>query len=196
MIGSGNLASKQMYHSRVKTYHGTPVRQYAKAGHDCSGAPLAVTADRRAGPRATFVMNSTVQNAADSGPHMPCDLSSINTTTAEQQLSEHRVSSAPVLKQLTDTPAKVFARLKAKLKQQNLVECKENTQDVQMDKNSSLQLKMNQSEDENAVQDGQETYVLTLSPPEAQKTWQVRAQPLPAITDPATNVVNTSLVYG
>ncbi|XP_017540223.1 mis18-binding protein 1 [Pygocentrus nattereri] len=184
MIGFGHFTSKQMYHSPPEVYHGTPVRQSARTGHDHIVAPMSdiTVPTGRTRPRATLVLNSTVQHAVESGPHITCDLSSINAT-----MEEHQAASVPAPRLLTDTPAKVFARLKAKVQLQNLRERKEDEQNVQMDKNNSLHLKMQQSQVEDTVQEGQETYVLTLSPPKSQKmTWQVGD--LPPTADPGINV--------
>ncbi|XP_036449829.1 mis18-binding protein 1 isoform X2 [Colossoma macropomum] len=179
-----------MYHSPAEVYHGSPVRQSARTGHDHVVAPtseITVLTDRRIGPRTTLVLNSTVQHAVESGPHITCELSSINATVAEHQLSKHQAASVPAPRLLTDTPAKVFARLKAKVQRQNLKECKEDALNAQMDKNGLFHLKMQQSQAEDTVQEGQETYVLTLSPPKSQKmTWQVGETPPTA--DLTTNV--------
>ncbi|KAL7861741.1 hypothetical protein SRHO_G00131820 [Serrasalmus rhombeus] len=189
MIGFGHFTSNQMYHSPAEVYHGTPVPQSARTGHDHIVAPMSeiTVPTGRTRPRATLVLHSTVQHAVESGPHITCDLSSINATMEEHQLSEHQAASVPAPRLLTDTPAKVFARLKAKVQLQNLREHKEDEQNVQMDKNNSFHLKMQQSQAEDTVQEGQETYVLTLLPPKSQKmTWQVGD--LPPTADPGINV--------
>ncbi|KAL7873520.1 hypothetical protein AOLI_G00125910 [Acnodon oligacanthus] len=188
MFGFGHFTSKQMYHSPAEVHRSTPVRQSGRTGHDHVVAPeITVPTDRRTRPRATLVLNSTVQHAVESGPHITCELSSINATVEEHQLSEHQAAFVPAPRLLTDTPAKVFARLKAKVQRQNLRECKEDAQNVEMDKNNSFHMKMQQSQAEDTVQEGQETYVLTLSPPKSQKMrWQVEDPPPTA--DPDTNV--------
>ncbi|XP_072545929.1 mis18-binding protein 1 [Salminus brasiliensis] len=192
MIRSGCFASKPMYHSsaeyhtvpeRRELYHGTPGRQTSRIAHAAHSSEIAVASDRRTELQAPMVLNSTVQHAAELGPHVPCELSSINSTAVDHPLPEHQ-SAVPALKQLTDTPAKVFARLKAKVQQQNFEECREDAPNGQMD---SLHLRMEQSLAEDAMQEDQETYVLTLSPPESTNmAWQV-GDPSPP-EEPAANV--------
>ncbi|KAL6478106.1 hypothetical protein MHYP_G00139410 [Metynnis hypsauchen] len=189
MIGFGHFTSKQMYHSPAEVYHGTPVRQSARTGHDHILTPMSeiTVPTGRTRPWATLVLNSTVQHAVESGPNITCELSSINATVEEHQLSKHQAAPVPAPRLLTDTPAKVFARLKAKVQRQNLREGKEDVLNAQMDKNNSFHQKMQQSQAEDSVQEVQETYVLTLSPPKSQKmTWQVGDPPPTA--DPGTNV--------
>ncbi|XP_049319497.1 mis18-binding protein 1 [Astyanax mexicanus] len=158
-----------MYHSSSeyhtvpqhrKPYHGTPGCQIAKTGRMIKPAT-----DTRTRRQDLMVLNSTVQNAADSGPHIPCELSTINSTVTDDQLLE-RQAPIPVFKSLTDTPAKVFARLKAKVQQQTLEEGKDDA----LNRHTMVQ----HSPVEDTMQEDQETYVLTLSPPESTSmTWEV-----------------------
>ncbi|XP_066529325.1 mis18-binding protein 1 [Hoplias malabaricus] len=159
-----------MYHLPAKVYRGTLGRQSARTCHDRFVAtPLKndVPMDRRTGSRTTLVLNSTVQHAMESGAQIPCELSSINTTSVEHLSPQLPALFASPSKQLTDTPAKVFARLKAKVQHQNLEERGE-AQNAQMDKNTLLHL----AQTEDAIEESQETYVLTVSPPKSQKMAQ------------------------
>lgn len=103
-------------------------------------------------------MNSTAQNPEENSPNIPCELSSINA--AEMALPD---KADLMLKKTTETPAKIFARMKAKVQRENVVghgvasdheTCKSipsmsKTQNLQMDNTN------------------QETYVLALSPPQS-----------------------------
>ncbi|XP_043119314.1 mis18-binding protein 1 [Puntigrus tetrazona] len=65
---------------------------------------------RKSSNRDVLVMNSTAQNAEENSPHIPCEISSINATVevAPQDKAE-------LMKRCTETPAKIFARMKAKV---------------------------------------------------------------------------------
>lgn len=100
-----------------------------------------------------FVMNSTVQDhqfGAESRAIMNCELSTIN-------------NSVMPLKRVTDTPAKVFARLKAKVQLQNLEEHRE--AGVIPSRSVLLSTNMQQPPVDDGTSEQQDTYVLTLSPP-------------------------------
>ncbi|KAI4902187.1 hypothetical protein NFI96_029555 [Prochilodus magdalenae] len=178
-----------MYHLPANVYHGTPVRQSSRPVHDrdMESPSEILVPDRGAGPLHALVLNSTVQHAVESAPHIPCEMSSINVTAAEHQLPEQQAPSVLPSRLLTDTPAKVFARLKAKVEQQNFKEFSDVAQNTQMDNSNLLHLKMQQSQSEDTIQEGQETYVVLLSPPKSQNiTWQVGDSPRTA--NSATNV--------
>ncbi|TSW08332.1 Mis18-binding protein 1 [Bagarius yarrelli] len=105
------------------------------------------------------VMNSTVQDhrlGTESREAMSCDLSTINNPVL-------------CLKRITDTPAKVFARLKAKVQRLNSEEHREESvAPVQLGGGDSFHTHMQQpAVDGDDLSDGQDTYVLTLSPPKS-----------------------------
>lgn len=105
-----------------------------------------------------LVMNSTVQDnqlGAESRAAMSCELSTIN-------------NSLMPLKQVTDTPAKVFARLKAKVQRQNSEELRQvNVISRQLGRSVSLSKNMQKPPVDGATSEEQEIYVLTLSPPKS-----------------------------
>lgn len=104
------------------------------------------------------VMNSTVQDhqfGAESRAAMSCELSTIN-------------NSLIPLKRVTDTPAKVFARLKAKVQQENSEEHREDVaMPRQLGRGGSLSTNMQQPPVDAATFEEQDTHVLTLSPPKS-----------------------------
>lgn len=106
----------------------------------------------------TLVMNSTVQDhqpGDDSRAAMSCELSTIN-------------NSMMPLKRVTDTPAKVFARLKAKVQQQNSEEHREvPVMPRQLGRGTLLNTNMQQPLVDDAISKEQDMYVLTLSPPKS-----------------------------
>ncbi|XP_076835153.1 mis18-binding protein 1 isoform X2 [Brachyhypopomus gauderio] len=165
-----------MYHTPAK-YHtvphlevhsGTPLKQTGKTNHDMVIFPpskMAAQPNRRTRHEGALVMNSTVQHAWNSTPAIPCELSSINMT-------EYQPSSVLSPNRDTNTPAKVFARLKAKVQRQNLEDHRDDPQysiNGHMGKRD-LSTKVPQSHFDNGMQEGQETCVLTLSPPKSPKT--------------------------
>ena len=155
-----------MYRLPANVYHGTPARQSSRPVHDrdMESPSEILVPDRGAGPLHTLVLNSTVH-----------------------QLPEQQAPSALPPRLLTDKPAKVFARLKAKVEQQNFKEFSDVAQNTQMDNSNLLHLKMQQSQSDDTFQEGLETYVLLLSPPKSQNiTWQVGDSPLTA--NSVTNV--------
>lgn len=105
-----------------------------------------------------MVLNSTVHDhkfGAESRAAMNCDLSTINT-------------SVMPLKQVTDTPAKVFARLKAKVQRQNSEEHTQiNVVPRHLTRGVPLSQNMHKPPVDDTTSEGQDTYVLTLSPPES-----------------------------
>ncbi|KAA0711213.1 Mis18-binding protein 1 [Triplophysa tibetana] len=134
----------------------TPVKTLPETGHHW--AKGVTRSGRKLSNRDVLVMNSTAQNPEENSPNIPCELSSINA--AEMALPD---KSDLMLKKPTDTPAKIFARMKAKVHRDNAVGhgvasdheiCKTippifKTQNPQMDNTD------------------QETYVLVLSPPQS-----------------------------
>lgn len=78
-------------------------------------------------------------------------------------------NSVTPLKRATDTPAKVFARLKAKVQRQISEEHREvKVIHRQLDSGDLLSTNMQQQPPvDDATSEGQDTYVLTLSPPES-----------------------------
>ncbi|KAI7804630.1 putative mis18-binding protein 1, partial [Triplophysa rosa] len=134
----------------------TPVKTLPETGHHW--AKGVTRSGRKLSNRDVLVMNSTTQNPEENSPNIPCELSSINA--AEMALPD---KADLMLKKPTDTPAKIFARMKAKVHKDNAVShgvasdhemCKSippisKTQNPQMDNTN------------------QETYVLALSPPQS-----------------------------
>lgn len=134
----------------------TPVKTLPKTGH--YWATGVTRSGRKLSNRDVLVMNSTAQNPEENSPNIPCELSSINA--AEVALSD---KDDLMLKKLTETPAKIFARMKAKVQRESGVGhgvasdhemCKSipsisKAQNLQMDNTN------------------QETYVLALSPPQS-----------------------------
>lgn len=106
----------------------------------------------------TAVMNSTVRDhrlRAESRAAMSCELSTINNSVIR-------------IKRVTDTPAKVFARLKAKVQRQNSEEHRDvNVVPRQLDSGVLLSTNMQQPPVDDATSEGRETYVLSLSPPKS-----------------------------
>lgn len=105
-----------------------------------------------------LLMNSTVQDnqvGAKSRAAMSCELSTIN-------------NSLMPLKLVTDTPAKVFARLKAKVQRQNSEELRQvNVISRQLGRSVYLSKNMQQPPVDGATSEQQDIYVLTLSPPKS-----------------------------
>ncbi|XP_062863233.1 mis18-binding protein 1 isoform X2 [Trichomycterus rosablanca] len=153
---------------RREVYYNTPVKQSAV---QCKGIPADPTGrtERQNRQNTAVVLNSTLQqycNGSEIKPYLNCELSAINPTVSAQ-------------KRITDTPAKVFARLKAKVQQQNFEEHLEDRVLPTQVNNESLFHPNVQRMSTDTVQDGQDTYVLTLSPPESPRTNSVSGDPLP-----------------
>ncbi|XP_035388835.1 mis18-binding protein 1 isoform X2 [Electrophorus electricus] len=178
-----------MHHSPAK-YHtvphlevpfGTPLQRTERTVHDLVIVPpskMIALSDRRTRQQGPLVMNSTAQHALNSTPAIPCELSSINMT-------EYQEASVLAPKRDTDTPAKVFARLKAKVQRQNLKKHREDPRyfiNGHMGKRDACP-KVLQSHTDDNMQEGQETCVLTLSPPKSPKTSHVGD--LPPASNPA-----------
>ncbi|XP_053093615.1 mis18-binding protein 1 isoform X2 [Pangasianodon hypophthalmus] len=136
----------------------TPVQTSTMATRERDTTETPARSNRVSRKCTAVVMNSTVQDhqlGAKSRAAMTCELSTIN-------------NSMIPLKRVTDTPAKVFARLKAKVQQQNSEEHREvNVIPRQLGRGVSLSTNMQQPPVDDATSEGQDTYVLTLSPPES-----------------------------
>ncbi|XP_046711066.1 mis18-binding protein 1 isoform X1 [Silurus meridionalis] len=122
-----------------------------------SPVQLSCTNQHRGRNCTTVVMNSTVhdhQLGAESRAAMSCELSTIN-------------NSVMPLQRVTDTPAKVFARLKAKVQRQNSEE-HGGFDFIPRQPCTAAPIFKNMQEPlvDDATLVGHDTYVLTLSPPE------------------------------
>lgn len=73
------------------------------------------------------------------------------------------------LKRVTDTPAKVFARLKAKVQQQNSEEHKDHAMAKPLGR-GLFYTNIQQPPDDYATSEDQDAHVLTLSPPKSIST--------------------------
>ncbi|XP_027029461.2 mis18-binding protein 1 isoform X5 [Tachysurus fulvidraco] len=140
-------------------YYRTPVQTSRLDTPECGMADSRAHTNRLIRSCTTVAMNSTVKDhqiGAESIGAMSCELSTINNSVLS-------------FKRVTDTPAKVFARLKAKVQQLNPVEHrKESVVPVHPDRGVSLSKNILQPlDDDHAASEGQDTYVLTLSPPES-----------------------------
>lgn len=139
-------------------YYSTPVQTSSLDTHECGTTETPAYSDRLTRNCTTVAMNSTVKDhqiGVESRGAMRCELSTIN-------------NSVLCLKQVTDTPAKVFARLKAKVQRLNSEEHrKESVIPVQLGEGVPLFTNIQQSPVDGATSEGQDTYVLTLSPPES-----------------------------
>ncbi|KAL0170135.1 hypothetical protein M9458_034731 [Cirrhinus mrigala] len=91
----------------------TPVKSIPKAAHN-----WVTRSGRKISNRDLLVMNSTAQNAEENSPNIPCELSSINATV-EVPLQD---KADLMLKRCAETPAKIFARMKAKVQRLNSAE--------------------------------------------------------------------------
>ncbi|XP_073683360.1 mis18-binding protein 1 [Garra rufa] len=136
----------------------TPVKSIPKAAHN-----WVTGSGRKNSNRDLFVMNSTAQNAEENSPNIPCELSSINATV-EVPLQD---KSDLMLKRCAETPAKIFARMKAKVQRQNTAGHGAASDHVRNQEMCAIipSNPVNQcSQKSNA---NQETYVLALSPPQS-----------------------------
>ncbi|MCJ8737087.1 hypothetical protein PDJAM_G00019800 [Pangasius djambal] len=138
--------------------YSTPVQTSTHETHERDTTETPARSNRISRKCTAVVMNSTVQDhqlGAKSRAAMTCELSTIN-------------NSVMPLRQVTDTPAKVFARLKAKVQQQSSEEHREvNVMPRQVGRGVPLSTNMQQPPVDDATSEGQDTYVLTLSPPES-----------------------------
>ncbi|KAM9466157.1 mis18-binding protein 1 isoform 2-T2 [Clarias gariepinus] len=138
--------------------YNTPVQPTTMATHERNLAEILGESNRISRNCTSVVLNSTVHDhkfGAESRAAMNCDLSTINT-------------SVMPLKQVTDTPAKVFARLKAKVQRQNSEEHTQiNVVPRHLTRGVPLSQNMHKPPVDDTTSEGQDTYVLTLSPPES-----------------------------
>ncbi|XP_051502704.1 mis18-binding protein 1-like isoform X2 [Myxocyprinus asiaticus] len=91
----------------------TPVKTMPKTGHIWAAS---VTGSGRKLSNRDMVLNSTAQGAEEHSSNIPCELSSINATAVVAP-----GNADLMLKRATETPAKIFARMKAKVQRQNAV---------------------------------------------------------------------------
>ncbi|XP_052001080.1 mis18-binding protein 1-like [Xyrauchen texanus] len=139
----------------------TPVKTMHKTGRNW--VPSVTGSGRKLSNR-DIVMNSTAQCAEEHSPNIPCELSTINAT-AEVALANADL----MLKRATETPAKIFARMKAKVQIQNAVGnevASEPVRNKEKCNSAPLSSKIQYSQKRNP---NQEAYVLALSPPRSQK---------------------------
>lgn len=139
-------------------YYNTPVQTSTMATHEWDTAETTAQSNRISRNCTAVAMNSIIQDhqlGAKSRAVMSCELSDINNLVMP-------------LKRVTDTPAKVFARLKAKVQRQISEEHREvKVLHRQLDSGDLLSTNMQQPPVDDATSEGQDTYVLTLSPPES-----------------------------
>ncbi|XP_073783105.1 mis18-binding protein 1 isoform X1 [Danio rerio] len=118
---------------------------------------------RKLSNRDVLVMNSTAQSAEENSPNIPCELSSINATA--DVVPQNKADL--MLKKGTETPAKIFARMKAKVQRQNSAGHEavsvhvKNLEICNVDQSNpviQISRKTNIS---------QETYVIAVSPPQS-----------------------------
>ncbi|KTF74334.1 hypothetical protein cypCar_00032431 [Cyprinus carpio] len=136
----------------------TPVKIIPKAAHDWTTG-----SGRKISNRDMLVMNSTAQNAEENSSNIPCEISSINATVEVAPQDKADL----MLKRCTETPAKIFARMKAKVQRQNSAGYGGGSDHVgnqeicgSIPSNPVTQYsQMNNT--------SQETYVLALSPPQS-----------------------------
>ncbi|KAL1257929.1 hypothetical protein QQF64_011173 [Cirrhinus molitorella] len=136
----------------------TPVKSIPKAAHN-----WVTGSGRKISNRDLLVMNSTAQNAEENSPNIPCELSSINATV-EVPLQD---KADLMLKRCAETPAKIFARMKAKVQRQNSVghgAASDHLRNQEMCDNMPSNPVTQFLQKSNA---NQETYVLALSPPQS-----------------------------
>ncbi|XP_077095850.1 mis18-binding protein 1 isoform X2 [Siphateles boraxobius] len=137
----------------------TPVKTIPKTAHNWTAG-----SGRKNSDRCVLVMNSTAQSAEENSPNIPCELSSINAT-AEVVTPQDKPNL--MLKGCTETPAKIFARMKAKVQRQNsaghgAASNHVRNQEICGDMPSNPLIQYSQKSNAN-----QETYVLALSPPQS-----------------------------
>ncbi|XP_048047955.1 mis18-binding protein 1 [Megalobrama amblycephala] len=133
----------------------TPVKTIPKTAHN-----WAVGSGRKISNQDVLVMNSTAQSAEENSPNIHCELSSINATAEVTPQDKADL----MLKRCTETPAKIFARMKAKVQRHNSAGHVAASDHV---RNQEIcgGIPLNQySQKSNA---NQETYVLALSPPKS-----------------------------
>lgn len=136
----------------------TPVKIIPKTAHN-----WAAGSGRKISNRDVLVMNSTAQSAEENGPNISCELSSINATAEVAPQDKADL----MLKRCTETPAKIFARMKAKVQRQNSTGhevASDNVRNQEICGRIPLNPVVQYSQKSNA---NQETYVLALSPPQS-----------------------------
>ncbi|XP_067311280.1 mis18-binding protein 1 [Pseudorasbora parva] len=136
----------------------TPVKTIPKTAHN-----WATGSGRKISNRDVLVMNSTAQSAEENSPNISCELSSINATA--EVAPQYKADL--MLKRCTETPAKIFARLKAKVQRQNSVgheAASDHLRNQEICGHIPLNPVVQYSQKSNA---NQETYVLALSPPQS-----------------------------
>ncbi|XP_050988574.1 mis18-binding protein 1 [Labeo rohita] len=136
----------------------TPVKTIPKATHN-----WLTGSGRKISNRDLLVMNSTAQNAEENSPNIPCELSSINATV-EVPLQD---KADLMLKRCTETPAKIFARMKAKVQRLNSAghgTASDHVRNHEMCAGTPSNPATQYLQKSNA---NQETYVLALSPPKS-----------------------------
>nr|CAD32865.2 novel protein similar to human hypothetical protein FLJ11186 [Danio rerio] len=118
---------------------------------------------RKLSNRDVLVMNSTAQSAEENSPNIPCELSSINATA--DVVPQNKADL--MLKKGTETPAKIFARMKAKVQRQNSAGHEavsvhvKNLEICNVDQSNPV-IQISQK-----TNISQETYVIAVSPPQS-----------------------------
>ncbi|XP_016354000.1 mis18-binding protein 1 [Sinocyclocheilus anshuiensis] len=136
----------------------TPVKIIPKVAHNWTTG-----SGRKISNRDVLVMNSTAQNAEENSPNIPCEISSINATVEVAPQDKADV----MLKRCTETPAKIFARMKAKVQRQNSAgrgAASDHVGNQEICGSIPSNPVTQYSQKNNA---SQETYVLALSPPQS-----------------------------
>ncbi|XP_026142077.1 mis18-binding protein 1 [Carassius auratus] len=136
----------------------TPVKIIPKAAHNWTTG-----SGRKISNRDVLVMNSTAQNAEENSSNIPCEISSINATVEEAPQDKADL----MLKRCNETPAKIFARMKAKVQRQNsaghgVASDHDENQEICGSIHSNPVKQYSQKNNAS-----QETYVLALSPPQS-----------------------------
>ncbi|XP_056332865.1 mis18-binding protein 1 [Danio aesculapii] len=118
---------------------------------------------RKLSNRDVLVMNSTAQSAEENSPNIPCELSSINATADVVPQDKADL----MLKKGTETPAKIFARMKAKVQRQNSAgneAASIHVNNLEICSGDQMSQKTNVS---------QETYVIAVSPPQSSQPEEI-----------------------
>ncbi|XP_052009422.1 mis18-binding protein 1-like [Xyrauchen texanus] len=137
----------------------TPVKTMPKTGHIWAAS---VTGSGRKLSKQDMVLNSTAQGAEEHSPNIPCELSSINATAVVSP-----GNADLMLKRAPETPAKIFARMKAKVQGQNAVGnevASESARNQEKCNSVPSSTKTQYLQTSNANQD---TYFLAISPPQS-----------------------------
>ncbi|XP_059375010.1 mis18-binding protein 1-like isoform X1 [Carassius carassius] len=136
----------------------TPVKTIPKVAHN-----WATGSSRKISNRDVLVMNSTAQNAEENSPNIPCELSSINPMAEVAPLDKVDM----MLKGCSETPAKIFARMKAKVQRQNSEGPGEASDHVSIRESRDRVPSNPVAQTSQKTNANQETYVLALSPPQS-----------------------------